>query len=130
MVLPEFSDRTLLDGPKAQRVPPDITPGHAEACSEGGGGTGRKPFVRTPDAGHCLPGGSPFPVSMESCILIFGFVPWRLMPLEEWLCGVREKRLGARIKDTHTVSLLETPGSPGSLLDLGKRSLRGLSTQG
>lgn len=86
--------------------------------------------MRTTDAGHCLPDGSPFPVSMESRILIFGFVPWRLMPLEEWLHGVREKWLGARIKDTHTVSLLETPGSPGSLLDLGKRSLQGLSTQG
>lgn len=56
MVFSEFSDRTSLDGPKAQRVPPEITPGHAEACGERGGGTGRKAFVRSSGPVHCRVG--------------------------------------------------------------------------
>ena len=82
-MLPEFSDRTSLDGPKARRVPPEITPGHAEACSEGGGGTGRKAFVRT-QISSLFAEWVPLPGEHGIMHSIFAFLPWRLGPLEEW----------------------------------------------
>lgn len=48
-------------------------------------------FCENPRSSPLLLDGDLFPGGMEPCIYIFGFVPWSLLPLEEWLRVVREK---------------------------------------
>ena len=48
--------------------------------------------MKIPDLVHCLLDGPSFPVGMDPCIYISGFLPWSFLPLEEeWLRGVTER---------------------------------------
>lgn len=79
--------------------------------------------MRAPHPVHCCWRGplSPFLVSEESWPSILSFVPWSLLPPEEWLRGVREVG-GSPINGIHTGSLL--------METLWEERPQGFSTQG